>query len=286
MLIAQVTDLHLGFDPGNPAETNRKRLDAVLGRIAATGERPALLLATGDLVEHGDIESYRAVAEALLATGIPAWPSLGNHDLRAPFASVFPEIPMPEGFCQYEIDQGDLRLLVLDTLEEGRHGGAFCAVRARWLTARLDEQPDRPTAIVMHHPPVAVGINWMDISDDEAWVARFRACLAGRTNIVALICGHLHRSIACGWDQTTIAICAATAPQIALNLSSVDPEAPDQRLMIVDELPAYALHRWDGRHLVTHFDTAGTPDALARFDTKMQPLVRSLMAERSSAGVP
>ena len=27
MLIAQITDIHLGFDPDNPAEFNRKRLD-------------------------------------------------------------------------------------------------------------------------------------------------------------------------------------------------------------------------------------------------------------------
>lgn len=30
MLIAQITDLHIGFDPDNPAEYNRKRLDEVL----------------------------------------------------------------------------------------------------------------------------------------------------------------------------------------------------------------------------------------------------------------
>ena len=27
MLMAQITDIHLGFDPDNPAEFNRKRLD-------------------------------------------------------------------------------------------------------------------------------------------------------------------------------------------------------------------------------------------------------------------
>ena len=35
MLIAQITDIHLGFDPDNPAEFNRKRLDQErLGVIA------------------------------------------------------------------------------------------------------------------------------------------------------------------------------------------------------------------------------------------------------------
>ena len=27
MLVAQITDIHLGFEPGNPDELNRQRLD-------------------------------------------------------------------------------------------------------------------------------------------------------------------------------------------------------------------------------------------------------------------
>ncbi|HLL30764.1 MAG TPA: phosphodiesterase, partial [Allosphingosinicella sp.] len=30
MLIAQITDIHLGFEPGNPDELNRRRLDSAL----------------------------------------------------------------------------------------------------------------------------------------------------------------------------------------------------------------------------------------------------------------
>ena len=30
MLIAQITDIHLGFEPGNPDELNRQRLDTTL----------------------------------------------------------------------------------------------------------------------------------------------------------------------------------------------------------------------------------------------------------------
>ncbi|MFM9976758.1 MAG: metallophosphoesterase [Sphingomonadaceae bacterium] len=281
MLIAQVTDLHLGFDPGNEGETNRRRLDAVLGYIAAMRVRPDMVFATGDLVEHGDVESYRAVRDAFESKGLHPWPCLGNHDVRANFASVFPEIPLAKGFCQYEIDQGDLRILVLDTLEEGRHGGAFCSVRARWLSARLSEQPERPTAIVMHHPPVAVGIDWLDVANDAPWVARFQECIAGRTNIVGVMCGHLHRPLTCRWNMTTIAVCAATAPQIVLDLSPVDIECPDDRPMLADDPPAYALHRWDGHTLVTHFDTVGPQSVLARFDSRMQPLLRSMMAERA-----
>ena len=60
----------------------------------------------------------------------------------------------------------------------------------------------------------------------------------------------------------------------------MDPDAPDNRPMIIADAPAYALHRWTEHGLVTHFETAGDHATLAKFDAGMQPLVRMLMAER------
>jgi 3',5'-cyclic-AMP phosphodiesterase len=280
LLIAQVTDIHLGFEPDNPAEFNRKRLDQVLKQLKSITPRPDFLLATGDLTEFGDGDSFRRLKNAFSQLDFPVWPMVGNHDLRENFTTWFPEVPTADGFIQYEFDAGPLRLLMLDTLEEGRHGGAFCAVRAAWLAARLAERPDHPTVIVMHHPPVEVGIEWMNTHPEEDWVQRFRGCVAGRTNIVAIICGHLHRPITTQWEGTTIAICPATSPQVALDMSPIDPEKPDNRPMIIADPPAYALHWWNGSELITHFDTAGAHVMLAQFDAKMQDLVRSLIAER------
>lgn len=280
MLIAQVTDIHLGFEPDNPAEFNRKRLDQVLKQLRTMTPKPDFLLATGDLTEFGDSDSYRRLKTAFEQIDFPVLPMVGNHDLRTNFAQWFPEFPLVDGFAQYVVDAGPLRLVLIDTLQEGRHGGAFCEVRAAWLTARLDEEPARQTVIVMHHPPVEVGIEWMNTHPEEDWVQRFRACVAGRTNIVSVICGHLHRPITTQWEGTTIAICPATSPQVALDMSPIDPEVPDNRPMIIADPPAFALHWWNGRELITHFDTAGAHVMLAQFDTKMQGLVRSLIAER------
>jgi Icc protein len=280
MLIAQVTDVHLGFDPDNPAEFNRKRLDQVLRLLCAMDPLPDLLLATGDLVDQGDADSYRRLVNALSVCPFPVWPCVGNHDLRDNFTAAFPAIPTADGFVQYAFDAGPLRFLVLDTLEEGRHGGAFCDVRAAWLAARLAEQADRATVIVLHHPPVDVGIEWMATHADEPWVARLRRAIAGRSNVAGMICGHLHRPITVGWNGTTIAICASTAPQVALDLAPIDPERPDNRTMIIADPPAYALHKWNGRELVSHFDTAEDHVMLAKFDAAMQPLVQALMSER------
>ncbi|ODU21041.1 MAG: phosphodiesterase [Sphingomonas sp. SCN 67-18] len=280
MLIAQITDIHLGFDPGNPDEFNRKRLDRVLAALNAMDPRPDLLLATGDLVDRGDEDSYRRLRAALADCAFPVWPCLGNHDLRDMFSRSFPHVPTADGFVQYEVDCGALRFLILDTLEEGRHGGAFCDTRARWLAERLAEQPDRPTVLVLHHPPVDVGIAWMSTHPDEPWVDRLAAAIAGHGQVVGMICGHLHRAISVGWRGTTISICPSTAPQVALELAPLDPERPDERPMIIADAPAYALHRWNGSEMVSHFETAEDHLVLARFDARMQPLVRSLIAER------
>jgi len=281
MLIGQITDIHLGFDPDNPAEFNRKRLDQVIAYMSRPGHRPDMLLATGDLVDRGDGDSYRRLRNALGQCPFPVWLCVGNHDIRANFAEYFPEIPLADGFVQYEIpNTGDLRMLVIDTLEEGRHGGAFCASRAAWLSARLAEAPDVPTVIVMHHPPIEVGIDWMDVAEDEAWIALFAATIAPHPQVSTLICGHLHRSISARWQGRTVTICSSTAPQLALDLTTIDPEKPDNRPMIIADPPAYALHRWNGREMVSHFDTADEHVMLAKYDITLQGLVRDLLGER------
>jgi 3',5'-cyclic-AMP phosphodiesterase len=280
VLIAQVTDVHLGFEPNNPSEFNRKRLDQVISLLASMTPRPDMLLATGDLVDRGDAASYRHLQNAFSKCPFPVWPCPGNHDQRDNFMACFPHLVLADGFIQYEVETPELRLLILDTLEEGRHGGAYCDVRATWLKARLAEKTDRPTAIVMHHPPVEVGIDWMNTHPEEPWVTRFADAIEGAKQVVGIICGHVHRPISVGWRGNTVSICPSTAPQVALDLRPMDAEVPDERPMIIADPPAFALHRWNGRELVTHFDNADEHVMLAKFDVKMQGLVRSLLGER------
>ena len=282
MLIAQITDIHLGFEPDNPDEANRQRLDLVLGELLHGRNRPDLMLATGDLTDRGDADSYARVAEALRACPFPVYPCLGNHDDRDLFARYFPQVPMPSGFAQYCIALEGLRIIVLDTLEIGRHGGGFCETRASWLKARLAEQRDTPTVIVMHHPPLDVGIAWMDPGPDQPWIARFTDAIAGHRQIRAIWCGHLHRPIVASWNGITVTICPATAAELSLDLNPIDPDQPDDRPMVNADPPGYALHRWRDQSLVSHFDAVQEHVVLAKFDESTQPLVRHMAEERSA----
>jgi 3',5'-cyclic AMP phosphodiesterase CpdA len=284
MLIAQITDIHLGFEPGNPDEPNRRRLDETLRTLTEMRPRPDLLLMTGDLVEQGDDEeAYARLRAATEALPFPVYPLLGNHDGRAAFRRAFPEAPEADGFVQYAIEDGPVRILALDTLDESIHGGAFCDARARWLGERLAEQPDRPTLIALHHPPIETGLSWMSENPEAAWVKRLEVVVSSAPNVVALVAGHLHRPLVTRFAGTLLAVCPATAPQLALDLGTIDPETPDGRPMVVADPPAFALHLWTGRRLVTHFATAGDHDVIARFGQGMQPLVLALAAERRGA---
>jgi 3',5'-cyclic AMP phosphodiesterase CpdA len=280
LLIAQVTDIHLGFDRDDPAEFNRKRLDQVLRQLNNGPNRPDLLIVTGDLTEHGAPASYRQLADAFSICSFPVHMGLGNHDIRSNFTAQFPEVPLADGFVQYALEASGVRVLMLDTLEEGRHGGAFCDTRAKWLRSTLAQDRNTPTIIAMHHPPVEIGIAWMNTDPKEQWVSNFTRAIEDAPNVKGIICGHVHRSIAVPWQGTSVAICSSTAPQVALDLNPIDPENPDDRPMIVADQPAYALHLWNGRELVSHFDSAGDRAVLAKYDDRLQALIKQLTVER------
>lgn len=284
MLIAQITDLHIGFDPGNPDENNMVRLRAVIERLVSGPNLPDLLLLSGDLTEFGDAADYARLSAAVAPCPFPVLPMAGNHDLREPLLAAFPQTPVQDGFVQYTLALPGLRLIVLDTLEPGRHGGAFCEARASWLSAQLAADRETPTLIAMHHPPLETGLDWLDGSEREPWMVRFCQTIAGHAQVKGIVCGHLHRPIQTVLDGVPVSVCPSTAPAVGLDLTPLDPERPDGRALITDELPAYALHLWNGRRLVTHVEYVAPAPVLARFDGSMLGIVRLIDAERAPNG--
>jgi 3',5'-cyclic AMP phosphodiesterase CpdA len=281
MLIAQMTDIHIGFAPDEkPEEFNRLRFRATLARILDAPNRPDMLVLSGDITDHGDRESFERTAELLAECPFPIWPMVGNHDTRAELLNAFPQVRADDGFVHYVLEQNGLRIVLLDTLEEGRHGGAFCERRQAWLEARLDEAPETPTLIFMHHPPVVSGIEWMDPGADEAWVQRLAAALRGREQVLAIHCGHLHRPLAASFEGIPLCVTPSVAPLVAMDLRPIDRNDPDQRDLITTEPPTYALHRWDGTSLVTHYERISDWRVLAHFSDKLQPMIEEIMSER------
>lgn len=175
MHFLQLTDLHIK----QPGRLAYRRVDtaAYLSRcvahILAQPVRPDAIVLTGDLVDAGAPEEYahlRALLAPLDAAGIRMLPVLGNHDAREAAHAAFADwlAPVPDGArdphaFQYWTDLGEVRLIVLDTLDTGFPGGRLGAQRLDWLHGALAAATARPVVIAMHHPPFATGIGHMDV---------------------------------------------------------------------------------------------------------------------------
>jgi len=281
MLIAQMTDIHIGFDPdARPEELNRIRFRATLDRLLESPNPIDMLVLTGDLTDHGDKDSFEKTAALLEKCPMPIHSIPGNHDTREGLLHAFPETQVSGGFIQYAVEQDGLRILFLDTLEIGRHGGAFCETRAEWLSEELDAHPDTPTLIFMHHPPVVSGIGWMDPGPAEDWMVRFGNAIKGHSQIRAVHCGHLHRPIMTTLHGIPISVTPSVAPLVAMDLRPIDPDAPDGRDLITTEAPTYAIHRWSDGNLLTHYEEVGDWKVLAKYDVNLQGMIREMFAER------
>jgi len=281
MLIAQMTDIHIGFAPEErPEELNLTRFRATLRRLLEGPNRPDMLVLSGDITDNGDLDSFEKTAALLAGCPCPVWPMVGNHDSREGLLAVFPQVRAEGGFIHYVVEGDGLRVILLDTFEEGRHGGAFCEARAVWLAARLDEAPDTQTLIFMHHPPVVSGIEWMDPEPGEGWIQRFGDVVEGRRQIVAIHCGHLHRPLATTFRGIPLGVTPSIAPLVAMDLRPIDPDEPDGRDLITTEPPTYALHRWDGTNLVTHYERVSDWRVLAHYTGSLQAMIQDMFAER------
>ncbi len=281
LLIAQMTDIHVGFDPGEkPEELNLRRFRATLGRLLAGPNRPDMLVLSGDITDKGDIESFEEAAALLAECPFPVWPMVGNHDTREALLDAFPQVASAGGFVHYALETKGLRILLLDTLEPGRHGGAFCEVRAAWLSSQLASHPETPTMIFMHHPPVVSGIEWMDPAPDEGWIVRFRESIEGHRQILGIHCGHLHRPLSTSICGIPLNVTRSVAPLVAMDLRPVDIDQPDGRDLITTEPPSYAMHRWDGNGIVSHYEDVSDWHALAHYTDELQPMIREMFGER------
>lgn len=276
-----MTDIHIGFDPDEkPEELNRIRFRKTLDRVVNSPNPIDMLVLSGDLTDHGDRESFEKTASLLTICPFPIYPMVGNHDTRVELLNAFPDTPTNGGFIQYAVEHEGLRIIFLDTLELGRHGGAFCEARRDWLAAELAAHPATPTLIFMHHPPVVAGIGWMDPGADEAWMQRFGQAVEGHRQILAIHCGHLHRPIHAMFKGIPVSVTASVAPLVAMDLRIVDPDSPDGRDLITTEPPTYALHRWEDAALVTHYEAVDDWDVLASYSENLQPMIREMFAER------
>jgi 3',5'-cyclic-AMP phosphodiesterase len=247
MIFAQITDCHVMADPDHP---HNRQLRTVVGQINGIQEEPRFVLASGDLTNDGEADQFQQLGEILGALDMPLYVIPGNHDDREPLLALFRDkgyLPTEPPFMHYAINHHPVRVIALDTKEEGEHFGRLCEKRLRWLSIRLAEEREQPTVIVMHHPPFETGIQIMDVDrclDGPA----FAAIVAKSHNIERILCGHVHRPGFTRFAGTIASICPSTAFHLE---PAILVEQKDY--LVTREPPAFQLHVWAGEAgLVSH----------------------------------
>ncbi|MGC2413075.1 MAG: phosphodiesterase [Stellaceae bacterium] len=264
MLVAQISDTHIQAPrklfrariatptPGTDSVYAEIDTGACLARaVAAINELvtlPDLAIVTGDLVDHGEPAEYDHFRQLLAPLRMPVFVLPGNHDSRAPLRAAFGAdgyLPA-DGFLHYTVEDYPLRLVALDTSIPGENGGTLCAERLGWLDRTLAAAPLRPTLVMMHHPPFATGITFMD-GYGLANIPALAEIVAHHSQIERITCGHLHRAIDRRFAGTVAGTAPSTAHQVQLDLR------PGARLHFQLEPPGYQLHLWEAETgLVTH----------------------------------
>jgi len=148
-----MSDLHLVPSPelAHGLDT-AKRLALCVESINQEYPDADFCVLAGDLVDRGDKESYQRLKEIMQPLKIPYYPALGNHDDRDAFLSVFGRAHCDSnGHVQRVIDQKGYRVIVLDSVEAGRHTGVLCDKRLAWLRDQLNTALDRPVIVIIHH---------------------------------------------------------------------------------------------------------------------------------------
>ena len=82
----------------------------------------------------------------------------GNHDDRSALRRAF-DLPGKDAdpIC-YCVDVGPLRLVMLDSTIPREDGGELGSEQLSWLETTLADAPERPTLVLMHHPPLLTGM--------------------------------------------------------------------------------------------------------------------------------
>lgn len=250
MLIAQISDLHVrpaGQLAYGVSETN-PFLERAVHALLRLDPAPDCVLVTGDITDCGLAEEY-AIAAALLARlPCPVYCIPGNHDRREPFRAAFaPAGYLPAaGALNYVVDRGPVRIVALDSLVPGESGGALSPATLAFLRAALDDAPDRPTLVMLHHPPFETGIAHMDRVTLTAGRDGLEAIVSAHPQVERVLCGHVHRSIQTRFAGTIAQSAPSVAHQVAFDLRA------DGASCFVLEPPAFLVHRLGEAGVVTH----------------------------------
>ena len=239
MKIAQISDTHILARSSDQAE-GRRRADDLRRCVADINlQQPDAVVHTGDIVQHGRPEEYEHIAEILAPLEAPIYVVPGNRDDRDALrvslgATLDGQVYMPEAgdFFHYTVESHPLRLVALDSTAPGERKGVYCEERQAWLHETLAREPNKPTILLIHHPPFDIDDHYIGGYRRPRDTQGLAAVIRRHSQVERMLCGHVHCPTQRTWAGTT----ATTMASIAVDVrKGVDETRAKSR-------PIYQLH--------------------------------------------
>ncbi|MER5553536.1 metallophosphoesterase [Streptomyces sp. NPDC002793] len=244
-VLAHLSDLHLDGTEETAGRTRRavSHLTGLPGTVDA-------VLVTGDIADRGSAEEYRQAGH-LLAPLYERHHVLlcpGNHDSRAEYREVLlggsGTAPVNEART---VGADGVRVLMCDSSVPGRPEGLLEPETLEWLDDALAAAPDRPAFVAFHHPPVPLGLPYIDrigLREPDALAKVLRR----HTQVAAVLCGHAHTAAA----TTFAGLPLLCAPGIASTALMPWEQGPDSSWKTYDAPPSLTFHLYEEGRLTSH----------------------------------
>jgi 3',5'-cyclic AMP phosphodiesterase CpdA len=277
--LIQFTDTHILPNEGDRMHgtDTLANLRAAVDLVDARGIRPDAVLLSGDLVDNGDLPSYRrlrAVVDDMRARwGAPVFAAMGNHDSRPALREGLLGEPATAAPYFYSARLRDLRVIFLDSTAPEVHHGFLEAEQLAWLREELRTPAPAGTFVVVHHPPVPSPVTFMTslMLHNSGALA---AALASGSDLLAVVCGHVHEASTASFAGVPCFAGPSTA-------YTVDPLTTGARFRGLDS-PGFSILQLFGR---TPVATAVPLPATGRelFTYTLNETQQARMAERLAA---
>ncbi|MGN6201891.1 MAG: phosphodiesterase [Solirubrobacterales bacterium] len=239
VLLAQLSDLHIGanWEGVDP----QPRLEEVIEAVRTLPNPVDAVVVSGDLTADGGEEDSLLARQLLDRLEVPVHVLPGNHDLRGSLRAAFDLPGEGDAPIDYSVEVGGLRLVVLDSIVPGQDRGAFDPAQLRWLDQELGKEPERPTLLAMHHPPLTTGLpEWDAINLSRSEREALAEVVARHPQLRAIAGGHLHRIVTAALAGCPVLSAPSTYLQMLPDFMPADFE--DDDAAVWTDPPGFALH--------------------------------------------
>jgi 3',5'-cyclic-AMP phosphodiesterase len=235
-VIAHLSDIHI--DSGERSVERASRVIRYLARLPSPVD---VVLVTGDLADHGAPDEYTMVKK-LLDLPMPVLVCPGNHDVREHYLTV-----LRDGGARNTVHCVAGALFAMcDSSIPARDDGRLDDATLDWLDAELAAAADLPAFVCFHHPPVTLGLPFVD-GIRQFGEERLAKVITSHPNVVAVLCGHAHTPAASTFAGRPLLVAPGVVSTSMLPFES-------DALVDLDLPPLLAFHLLDDeRRLTTHY---------------------------------